>query len=109
MMDARTKKIVTHLRALAAGKKKPLYVSRGLCCELDRNFSIPMYELFEMMLGWEYHSGDIAYPVPATDKQYDAEEQFEMTQNKWIHEQGWFRRDLCRYLADRIEERGYIG
>ena len=43
--------------------------------------------------GWKHHSGVAAFPVPG-----------EYKGDNWAGETGALRRDLCLYLADRLEQ-----
>jgi len=95
--------IINHLRWLADGGK-PEYTTGGICLELKRKLGVKYEELFPYFKSWEHYSGNIVYPVPATNKKYSVIEQFDYTQNLWIREQGKLRRDLCRHIANEMEK-----
>lgn len=47
---------------------------------------------------WDKYSGNLYFPVPPTNEEYTAKEQYDYTPNLWIGEQGELRRDLLRHL-----------
>jgi hypothetical protein len=109
-MNKTEKKLIRHLRELGAGKINPKETEYGICCEIENVFSgigcVINYGYYYDM--WPKFSGNYAYPVP-----YDGMspgDAFDYTTNLWDGSQyGEARRELCLFLADKLEEGANLG
>lgn len=61
--------------------------------------------LLDLMVQWPHFSGDPEYPIPSPTPDYSARKFYEATEEKWYGRSGELRRDLCAFLAPRIEQR----
>ena len=101
------KVVINYLRGLASGKS-PLVVSEGICvnlsdkcykCVLDAHHLISYHAIY-----WDKYSGDETYPVPSTDHLTNSDAYwYNIHSNLWIGKYGALRRDLCGFIADRLE------
>ena len=59
-----------------------------------------------LMTKWEHFSGDDLFPIPATPETRvdDPMDAYLCVYDSWTGEYGKMRRDLCLYLAKRLEE-----
>jgi len=100
-MNVSMKATVERLRELAAGAS-PESTCVGLCSEM-KQYPIKVQTL---ALGWSKHSGNECFPIPATGGQeYDALDAYSWTMNLWSGEQGKLRRELCSYIADKLDKK----
>lgn len=63
-------------------------------------------QIMYLMTQWPDFSGDELFPVPPTVETLvdDPMDAYLCVTNEWIGEYGKKRRDLCLYLAERLEE-----
>jgi len=102
-MSANMKAAIERLRELAAGASPVVGAYAGLCYEMKR-YAIDVKIL---ALGWNKHSGDKFYPIPATSKKgISPFTEYLRTMDLWSGEQGRLRRELCSYIADKLEKAG---
>jgi len=100
-MNVNIKAAIERLRELAAGAS-PLWACAGLCCEMEK-YAIDVKSLAE---GWNKHSGDKFYPIPATsDKGISPLTEYSRCMDLWGGEQGKLRGELCAYIADKLEKK----
>lgn len=108
-MASNNKRAAAYLRRLAKVEAPFIDASMGICWNLqhwmrchgvaslvvDGKRRYDAYSVVENgAIGWPHHSGRRAYPVPC---------KFHGTPDKWSGEQGQLRRELCLYLATRLE------
>jgi len=99
-MSANMKAAIERLRELAAGAF-PESTCAGLCCEMYE-YQINAKRLAK---GWSKHSGDKFYPIPATSSpDFSALDEYLGSRDLWSGEQGKLRRELCSYIADKLEK-----
>lgn len=97
-------RIANRLQDLADGEP-PTNYKWGLCNDLNKVVEAKLANRFvsEQSVGWEHHSGSKDYPVPSNDGATTPFRAYHDTYNLWIGQQGEFRRDLCRYLLEKLK------
>jgi len=99
-MNGNMQDAIERLRELAAGAP-PALTHAGLCREMEK-YPITITILAK---GWDKHSGDKFYPIPATSNQENsAHDEYSRCMDLWGGEQGKLRRELCSYIADKLEK-----
>jgi len=99
-MSVNMQAAIERLRELAAGAP-PALTHAGLCRDMEQ-YQINVRSLAE---GWGKHSGDKFYPIPATSNQENsAQDEYSRSMDLWAGEQGKLRRELCSYIADKLEK-----
>ncbi len=97
MNKVKLREVVVGLRYLSKGIRSG-YSDSGVCSVLDdllEETELSGYEIVERASpSWEHYSGDPTYPV---GDDYDRG-------NLWEGDSGKLRRDLCRYVADWMED-----
>jgi hypothetical protein len=95
--------IIAHLKKLGTGEIKPKKWVFGICRELDEVCNIGGDPLVRNYAAdWPKFSGHSTFPVPHSRK--SATDAFIYTSNLWEATQyGDDRRELCLFLADRLE------
>jgi len=101
-MNANRKNAIERLRELASGAA-PESTFAGLCYEM-KGYAIDVKIL---ALGWNKHSGSECYPIPATSSpDFLPLAEYACSGDLWGGEQGKLRRELCSYIADKLEKAG---
>jgi len=104
-MNANMKCAIERLRELANGDA-PENTCVGLCGEMK---PYPIINIPILAEGWSKHSGSKFYPIPATSSpDCSALDEYSRTMNLWCGKQGELRRELCSYIADKLEK-GWAG
>lgn len=120
--------IIEHLENLGNGKTEPIDINTGLCGELIINGLLPRYayHVIELSKNWKNFSGDVNYPIPASNYDYkrfsdwhefkDSPEPISSekaaklafdnnSSDKWgDHYYGNKRRELCLFLAKQLRK-----
>ena len=109
------KELADHFRGLSDGSIQPFEPGFGICehisilvndgivteeflAEFDEYIHIEQY-----YSGWDKFSGDICYPVPATDELFSAEGFYNYKDNLWEGTYGDLRKDLCLHIAKQLD------
>ena len=100
------KVVINYLRRLQNGAN-PERVEAGICVNLNnKEYKCLGFENIRIFVGhiaqgWKGFSGDVTYPVTSCDDSpMDA---YYNNDNLWIGKYGEDRRDLCGFIADRLE------
>ena len=97
--------IIEHLRKLASGEVRPKDETKGICAEICMVLHVQMDDSLRLIQGWNKHSGEYSFPIPRTSLKFwwTHSMQYVKTENLWCGKQGELRRDLCAYMADKLE------
>jgi len=98
-MSNNMKDAIERMRELADGAF-PEKGNYGLCREMS---PYPIM-VSNLALGWAKHSGSECYPIPASSHGYSAIDEYSRNMDLWRGEQGRLRRELCSYIADKLEK-----
>lgn len=112
--DGVYEKVLRSLRCLAEGDE-PIALLDGICSNLDdltgREPDLTANILGQDIVatfskGWKHHSGEGWYPVPHRDYPGAPMDALGEADNIWDPktEYGYLRRDLCGYVAEKLEE-----
>jgi len=76
----------------------------GICSHLSEYFLGRTGEEFVhfMSQGWEPRSNSTLYPIPSDDER-DDQTFYEECDDLWAGNQGYLRRDLCKYILNRLD------
>lgn len=103
------KELAAHLRALGTGEKRLMCRQHGICGELHHLVYLGHISNFtrlavtQLMRGWPKASGSYLFPVPHPN--LDPADAFLELRDLWADDEyGDNRRELCRWLADRLEK-----
>jgi len=116
MTEEVTREVIVRLRELAVGAE-PEISTAGICHDLrlifmDRNtaeeivFSnADLQEIIRLAPDWEKYSGHPIYPIPSAGENLYMSPAgiYYCTEGKWSGAYGELRRELCGYLASRLE------
>jgi len=97
--------IVEYLRQLGTGKIKPDCEQFGICLNLSTKFDrMTDCLIADLSVGWDKHSGDQFYPIKIHELNIPSKPYSKIYSKEfWNGRQGDDRRELCLYIADKLE------
>lgn len=101
--------IVNYLRLLWTGEAISFYPEHGICgnieCLFQPNISFPRL-VTKLSSSWDKHSGYNIFPIPSSNHMAaDTFYFYSLDDNTlWDGQQGDNRRELCFYMADKLDE-----
>lgn len=97
--------LIAHLHALGNGKIQPMNFEEGLCQEIKNKFGYEaLHHVHYFAPTWEHYSGNELFPVPDPDGLTPAQIRYYKTRNLWAGSYGKLRKDLCIYIAKKLEK-----